>query len=108
MSDNPAYWLTVPPHDGWLVVPFEGKLLVSLIASAPDRSFTSLKVAGYHMGETKWIGEHQNIIAIKIEAIPNSMRNEMMPKIRSALSEEYKDTKILFLDDSYLLGKKKQ
>ncbi len=107
LSNVPIYWLTIPPQDGWLVTQFGDKHLVSLFSSSPDRHFTSLKVAGYHMGETKWIGEHRNIMAIKIEAIPNILHVEMLPKIRKSLSDELQGVEISFLDDSYLLAKKK-
>ena len=78
----------------------EGRRLVSLISTMDNHPV--MRAAGYHMGETKWIGEQQNIIAIKVESIPKSAHSETLPKIRKALKGELHDAQILFVDEKYL------
>jgi hypothetical protein len=101
MVKEQTYWFTMPNQQAWLVVPVEGRKLVILMMFDTIGN-ASLKVVGYHMGSVKWLGEKQDTMAILIEKIPESIHNEILPKIHNALSQEFKDTKILFIDDKYL------
>lgn len=101
-SSESVYWLAIPQHDGWgLVTDISGRK-VGLIFSTDMKGHTLLKIAGYHMGEAKWIGEHQNILTVKIERIPENLRSKILPQIRKSLVRELQDVQMVFLDDSYM------
>ena len=106
MGNESVYWFSIPPQDAWIVLPVEDRKLVSLITNGRDG--INFKIAGYHMGETKWIGELQNILAIKMESVPASARNKILPKILEALGGEFKGAEILFLDEKYAYRRKNQ
>lgn len=62
-----------------------------------EAGHTHLRVAGYHVGELRMVGENHDIISIKVEVISDNIRNDLPPKIREALPDELSDLPITFL-----------
>lgn len=56
-----------------------------------------MKVAGFHLGETRFVGEKQNVLSVKVEQIPETKRAEMIPKIREALPADIRELPMTFL-----------
>ena len=98
---EPIFWLPIPQQDGWgLVTVYDRK--VGMLYNYDVKGKTIIKVAGYHTGETKWIGEQRNILTIKLEKIPEGIRNGMILKIRNRLPQELRNVAITFIDERYL------
>lgn len=98
---EPTFWLPIPQQEGWgLVTVYDRK--VGLLYGYDLKGQTIIKVAGYHLGESKWIGEQRNILAVKLERIPESLRNEIILKTRHMLPQELRNVAIAFLDERYL------
>jgi hypothetical protein len=71
-------------RDVWLVLNVDDRKLGVLLSSA-ESGMLYVRVAGYHAGETKFIGEKQNVLSVKVEPIPKSRHNELLPKIIEVL-----------------------
>ncbi len=48
-----------------------------------------LRVAGYHTGETKFIGERRNVLSIKVETIPESIQNTFLMLVRMLCQQSF-------------------
>lgn len=97
-----TYWLAIPQQNGWGLISDVNDKKIGLLFSTDMKGSTLLKIVGYHTGETKWIGEQKNILAIKIEKIPENNRNRILPQIRKSLVRELRDVDLVFLDDRYV------
>ena len=91
-----AFWVNILERDGWILVNVNGKKLGILI-SMTEGGKEYLRVAGYHAGETRWVGEKQNVLSVKVEAIPESGRDALLPLVRNALPAELRNLPISFL-----------
>ena len=89
-------WVNILERDGWLIVNLEGRKLGMMI-SVTEGGKAFLKVAGYHMGETRWVGEKRNVLSILVEPVAENMRNTLLPIIRNSLPSELRNLPVLFL-----------
>lgn len=55
-SRHPIYWVNIMERDDWLLINIKGRKL-GIIMSVTEGGTVYLSVAGYHNGETKFIGE---------------------------------------------------
>jgi hypothetical protein len=92
-----TYWVTVPADYGWISLTIDGRRLVSLFF-VDKNGHMQIKAAGFHTGDSKWVGEQQNLFAIRVEQIPGENRSKLLPKIHNALGADLKNAEILFLD----------
>lgn len=95
-SEPSTYWLNLLERDGWILVSVEGRK-VGVVISVTEAGKEHLKVAGYHLGETMYVGERQNILSIKVERIAESRREAFLVEIRNALPVELRELSISFL-----------
>lgn len=95
-NESLVYWLNLLERDGWLVVNIEGRKL-GVVISVTEAGREHLRVAGYHLGETRYVGERQNILSVKIERIPESLREAFSVMVRNALPVELRGLPISFL-----------
>ena len=93
---NEPYWLNLLERDGWILVNAGGRK-VGVVTSITEAGREHLKVAGYHLGETRYVGDRQNILSIKVERIPESKREELLAAIRKAMPAGLRDLPISFL-----------
>jgi len=93
--DAPTIWVNVLEREGWIVVTVEGRK-VGIVISTTEAGQEYLKVAGYHFG-SGYIGERQNILAAKVEKIPDYLQSSMTTLIRNALPVELRALPISFL-----------
>ena len=91
-----VFWVNVLERDGWILVNVDGRKLGILI-SITENGREYLRVAGFHLGESRFIGERQNILSIKVEQIPKIRHNEILPNIRDALPVELRGLPVMFL-----------
>ena len=70
---------------------------LGILISTTENGMQYLKIAGYHAGETRFLGERQNVLSVKVEQIPKSRHNIMLPKIVGALPIELRVSPIMFL-----------
>ena len=91
-----TFWINILEREGWLLVNVDGRKLGILI-STTENGMQYLKIAGYHAGETRFLGERQNVLSVKVEQIPKSRHNIMLPKIVGALPIELRVSPIMFL-----------
>ena len=91
-----AIWVNILERDGWILVSIRGKKLGILI-SMTEGGKVYLRVAGYHAGETRWVGERQNVLSVKVEEIPEAGRDALLPLVRDALPAELRELPISFL-----------
>ena len=89
-------WVNILERDGWILVNIRGKKLGILI-SMTEGGKEYLRVAGYHAGETRWVGERQNVLSVKVEEIPEAGRDALLLLVRNALPVELRDLPISFL-----------
>jgi hypothetical protein len=91
-----VYWLNVLERDTWLVLSVDNRKLGILI-TIPESGKEYLRVAGFHLGETRFVGEKQNVLSAKVEQIPKIKHAELLPKIRDALPSDIRDLPVTFL-----------
>lgn len=91
-----VFWVNILEREGWLLVNVNGKKL-GIIISVTEGGQQHLRVAGFHLGESMFIGERQNILSVKVERIPQSQQKEMLPKIYEALPLELRGLSVAFL-----------
>jgi hypothetical protein len=83
-------------RDIWLIVSV-GDRKLGVLVTTPESGKQFVKIAGYHLGETRFIGERQNVLSVKVEQIPKAKHAEMLPKIQEALPSDIRDFPITFL-----------
>jgi hypothetical protein len=91
-----TFWVSILEREGWLLVSVDGKKL-GIIISVTEGGQQHLRVAGFHLGESTFIGERQNILSVKVERIPQSQQKEMLPKVYEALPLELRGLLLTFL-----------
>jgi hypothetical protein len=89
-------WVNVLERDGWLLINLEDRKLGILI-SMTEAGKEYLRVAGFHLGETMFVGERRNILSARVEPISVERHEEMLPKIQEALPHELRGLPIIFL-----------
>jgi DNA-binding PadR family transcriptional regulator len=65
------FWVNVLERDGWILISVDDRKL-GIVISITENGREYLRVAGFHLGETRFIGERQNILSIKVEQIPRT------------------------------------
>jgi hypothetical protein len=95
-EENSFHWINVLERDLWLVITVDDKRL-GILVTVPESGREYLKVAGFHLGETRLVGERQNVLSVKVEQISEAKHSEMLPKIREALPTDIRDLPIAFL-----------
>jgi hypothetical protein len=90
------HWVNVLERDTWLLANVDDKKL-GILVTFPEGGKEFMKVAGFHLGETRFIGERQNVLSVKVEQISISKHAEMIPKIREALPTDIRELPIVFL-----------
>lgn len=83
-------------RDIWLVVSVDDRKLGVLI-TIPESGKQFVRIAGFHHGETRLVGERQNVLSVRVESIPKAKHAEMLPKIQEALPSDIRDLPIAFL-----------
>jgi hypothetical protein len=92
----PVFWVNILERDGWLLVGVNDRKL-GIVISITEAGKEYLRVAGYHMGDSMYVGERRNILSIKVERIPEGQQKEMLPKIHEALPYELRELPVAFL-----------
>lgn len=92
----PVFWANILERDGWLLVNVDGRKL-GIIISVTEAGTEFLRVAGFHLGESMFIGERRNILSIKVERIPQSQHGQLLAKIQQALPIELRGLPIAFM-----------
>jgi DNA-binding PadR family transcriptional regulator len=90
------FWVNVLERDGWILISVDDRKL-GIVISITENGREYLRVAGFHLGETRFIGERQNILSIKVEQIPKNRHDEMLPKIEEALPAPLRGLPVMFL-----------
>lgn len=91
-----VFWANILERDGWLLVNVDDRKL-GIIISMTEGGQQHLRVAGFHLGESMFVGERQNILSVKVERVPQSQQKEMLPKIHEALPPELRGLPVAFL-----------
>jgi hypothetical protein len=91
-----VFWVNILERDGWLLVSVNNRKL-GIIISVTEAGQQHLRVAGYDLGETTYIGERRNILSVKVERIPQNQQSEVLPKIHEALPPELRGLPVAFL-----------
>jgi DNA-binding PadR family transcriptional regulator len=91
-----VFWVNILERDGWIVVNVNDRPL-GIIVSITEAGREFLKIVGYHMGETMFVGERRNILSIKVERIQESQQKKILPLIHSALPAELRGLPLTFL-----------
>jgi hypothetical protein len=90
------FWVNILERDGWLLVNVNDKKL-GIIISVTEAGQQHLRVAGFHLGESAFIGERRNVLSVKVERIPESQQKETLPKIHASLPPELRGLPLAFL-----------
>jgi hypothetical protein len=90
------FWINILEREGWIVVHADSRPL-GIVISTTETGRGFLKVAGYHLGESMFVGERRNILAIKVERIPEGRQKEILPQIHEALPAELRGLPVTFL-----------
>ena len=96
-EDSPSQtWVNILERDGWLVTHVDDRP-VGILITTTEAHQQFLRVVGFHLGETMFIGERKNILSVKVERIPQERYQEILPKIQQALPGELQSLPISFL-----------
>lgn len=91
-----TFWVNVLERDTWLLVSLDDRKL-GILLTIPESGKQYLRIAGFHLGETRFVGDRQNVLSVMVEQIPETKHAEMIPKIREALPEDIRELPIVFL-----------
>ena len=83
-------------RDDWLLINLEGRKL-GIVMSVTEGGLFYLTVAGYHSGESRFIGERRNVLSIRVEPIPKEMQNSFLVLVNNALPPQLKGLPITYL-----------
>jgi len=95
-SRSTAYWVNIMERDDWLVINVEGRKL-GIIMSVTEGGVFYLTVAGYHTGESRFVGERQNTLSVLVEPIPKSLHSAFMTLVNNALPPQLRGMPMAFL-----------
>jgi hypothetical protein len=90
------FWANILERDGWLLISVDNKKL-GIIISVTEAGQQHLRIAGFHLGESMFIGERRNVLSVRVERIPESQQKEMLPKIHESLPPELRGLPVAFL-----------
>jgi hypothetical protein len=88
--------VNIPERAGWMVI-YVNERPLGILISITEAHQEFLQVAGYHLGESMFVGERKNILSIKVERIAADQYHEMLPKIQQALPPELQGLPISFI-----------
>ena len=91
-----TYWVNIMERDDWLLINFGGRKL-GIIMSVTEGGLFYLTVAGYHAGESRFIGERQNTLSVRVEPIPKNLHGAFLTLVNNALPPQLKGLPITFL-----------
>ena len=91
-----SIWVNILERDGWLLVNVNDKKL-GIIISFTESGREFLRVAGFHLGETMFVGERRNVLSVKVEKVSENQQKEVLPKIHEALPQELRGLPLAFL-----------
>jgi hypothetical protein len=83
-------------RDDWLVINLDGRKL-GLIMSVTEGGLLYLTVAGYHSGESRFVGEKRNVLSVKVEPIPKEMQSAFLTMVNNALPLQLRAMPTTFL-----------
>lgn len=83
-------------RDDWLLINVEGRKL-GIILSVTEGGLFYLTIAGYHSGESRFVGEKRNVLSVKVEPIPKNMQNSFLVLVNNALPPQLKSLPTAFL-----------
>jgi hypothetical protein len=83
-------------RDDWLVVSVEGRK-VGIIVSVTEGGKAYFTIAGYHAGESRFIGEKRNVLSVKVEPIPKNLHASFITLVNNALPPQLKGLPLSFL-----------
>lgn len=89
-------WVNILERDGWLLVNVNGRKL-GIIISLTETGKEFLRVAGFDLGESTYVGERRSVLSVKVERIPKNQQKEILPKISEALPEDLRGLPLAFL-----------
>jgi hypothetical protein len=95
-SATPTYWINLRERDGWLLVNVEGRKL-GIIMTVTENRMVYLTVAGYHAGESRFVGENHNVLSVKVVPIPKNLQNTYLTLIDNALPPQLRGLPAAFL-----------
>jgi hypothetical protein len=90
------FWVNILERDVWILLNVNEKKL-GVILSFTEGGKEFLRVAGYHLGETMFVGERRNVMSIKVERILKNQQTEILSKIHEALPFELRGLPVAFL-----------
>jgi hypothetical protein len=96
LMSQSSTWVNILERDGWLLVNVEGKK-VGIVITTTEAGKQFLKIAGFHLGESRYVGERHNILSIKVEPIARHLQNSFLVLVRNALPSELRELPIAFL-----------
>lgn len=88
--------MNILERDGWLLVNVNDKKL-GIIISFTESGREFLRVAGFHLGESMFVGERRNVLSVKVEKVSENQQEEVLPKIHEALPSELRGLPLAFL-----------
>lgn len=95
-ESSSTYWVNILERESWLVLNVEDRKL-GIIITYPESGKEYLKAAGFHLGQSRFVGQRQNVMSIKVEQIPKIRHKDLLSKIGEALPVELRELPILFL-----------
>lgn len=102
MSESPImnvseYWVNILERDGWIVVNV-GDRKLGILISITEAGSQYLRIAGFHLGESMFIGERKNVLSVKVERIPADRHNEMLRAFKMPCRLSFAGCRLCFSD----------
>jgi hypothetical protein len=95
-SVMPTYWVNLRERDDWLLINVEGRKL-EIIMTVTENRMVCLTVAGYHAGESRFVGENHNVLSVKVEPIPKNLQGAYSTLIDNAMPPQLRGLPVAFL-----------
>ncbi len=77
-----VFWVNILERDGWLLVNVDGRKL-GIIISITEAGQEHLRVAGFHLVESVFVGDRQNTLSVKVERVQPDQKKECCPRFRA-------------------------